>query len=319
MLRKVVSLENIKRPLLSICIPSFGRVSMLRNTLESIYADLNGVELDDFEVIVSDNDPQMSLQCLSSEFNFPNFHYKSTTCSGFKNSLHALSFGRGSLLKLHNNTMEFKSGSLLKLIQDVRDNIDDMPLIFYTNGLKHNHTARRFPTFDAFIGELSYFSSWSNGFCVWNDDFTFDVTHEVDEFFPQTSILLSQYLKSGFIVSDFPYFKMQSVKGKGGYNVFEVFCEHYIGLLESASSDNKITLKTLNRVRRDMLFVFFPLNFFKTKIIRIERYATDSLKDSLDSRYPWYGYYIVIILGSFFLPYYLFDSVKRFLLNFGSK
>ena len=41
---------------LSICIPTYQRIEITRNTIKSIYADLDGVSFDEFEVILSDND-----------------------------------------------------------------------------------------------------------------------------------------------------------------------------------------------------------------------------------------------------------------------
>ena len=39
---------------LSICIPTFQRIDITRKTITSIYSDLEGVNIDEFEVIVSD-------------------------------------------------------------------------------------------------------------------------------------------------------------------------------------------------------------------------------------------------------------------------
>ena len=47
-------------PILSICIPTFKRIDITRKAIASIYANLDGVQLNDFEVIVSDNDPEKS-------------------------------------------------------------------------------------------------------------------------------------------------------------------------------------------------------------------------------------------------------------------
>ena len=42
-------------PLLSICIPAFGRREQLRNTIISIYKGLDSVEISDFEVVVTED------------------------------------------------------------------------------------------------------------------------------------------------------------------------------------------------------------------------------------------------------------------------
>ena len=71
---------------LYICIPTYQRIEITRNTIKSIYADLDGVSFDEFEVILSDNDQNESSRIFVEEFPFPNFHYYRTKCEGFLNS-----------------------------------------------------------------------------------------------------------------------------------------------------------------------------------------------------------------------------------------
>lgn len=54
----------MKQPLVSIYIPCNGRVEFVRNTLMSIYESNREVPLDLFEVVISDNDPQQSVNSL---------------------------------------------------------------------------------------------------------------------------------------------------------------------------------------------------------------------------------------------------------------
>ena len=71
---------------LSICIPTYKRIDITRKTIASIYSDLEGVNIREFEVVVSDNDPMQSSKCFIEEFIFPNFKYYATDCEGFLNS-----------------------------------------------------------------------------------------------------------------------------------------------------------------------------------------------------------------------------------------
>ena len=53
-------------PVLSICIPTYNRLDILRNTILSIYADLEDVSMEDFEVVVSDNSKEHTTQPIIS-------------------------------------------------------------------------------------------------------------------------------------------------------------------------------------------------------------------------------------------------------------
>jgi abequosyltransferase len=298
------------KPLLSICIPSYERIELLRNTLNSIYSQIGDVCEEDFEVIVSDNDPEKGLQCLTDDFHYSNFKYYSTDCNGFLNSYYVLTYGTGALLKLHNNTMLWKPGSLKKFIQIIKDNLEKKPLLFFTNGIRQTYATHQFNNFDEFMYDLSYFSSWSNGFCIWKGDLDIHRTNAINEYFPQTSILLTQYYKESFISSDYPFFELQKVSKKGGYNVFKVFGIDYLDLIGTEYSKGHISKKTFGKIKRQILLKFFPLNFFKTKILKVENYDTYGLKENLSKYYPWYSYYILVLLGTFFMPHYLFKFIR---------
>ena len=297
--------------LLSICIPSYGRIEILRNTLSSIYSQIGDVCEDDFEVIVSDNDPNRALQCLTEEFNYSNFNYYATDCEGFLNSYYVLTYATGALIKLHNNTMLWKPGSLKNLLQIIRHNMSEKPLMFFTNGIRQTYATRQFKSFDEFMCDLSYLSSWSNGLFIWKDDFDRNKNIAINEYFPQTSILLTQYYKESFISSDYPFFELQKVSKKGGYNIFKVFGIDYIELIESAYLNGHISKKTFDRIKSKILLNFLPLNFFKTKILKVETYETSGLKENLRNYYPWYAYYILVTLGFFFMPHYLVKFIRN--------
>ena len=280
----------------------------MRKTLKSIYSHDNLKRLEEFEVIVSDNDPEKKLQVLISGFRYSNFHYKTSSCAGFENSLFALSYGSGHLLKLHNNTMIFEDGVITEMIHFVSNNLNSKPLIFYSNGNLRKFSERKIKSFDMFIKELSFYSSWSNGFTIWKDDFNEKLM--VDEYFPQVSLLFDQYNKKSFYICDKKYFKGQRVKNKGGYNIFEVFCFNYFSLLRSGVKNKRFSEEAVIAIKKEMLLEFFPRTFFKNRILRIENFQTQGLKTALDSIYPWYGYYFVVIFGTLYFFTYSIEKVK---------
>ncbi|RZL40862.1 MAG: glycosyltransferase, partial [Pedobacter sp.] len=244
-----------QKPFLSFCIPTYDRLEILHSTIESIYADLDGVELDEFEVIVSDNKPDQSAKKVIEKFSHKNLFYFSTDSSGFLNSFNSLKCGNGQFLKLHNNYTKLRRGTLRKMIGDVKENAAAKGLIFYTDGLNQNGEIKKFSTFDAFMHDLTYFSSWSSGFGIWRDDFSkiFD-SIKIDEFFPQTSLLLSQSKKNNYIINDRPIFDNQKIPKKGGYNIFKVFSVDYVSLIEKSYLTGDITKDTFRKIKLNLLY-----------------------------------------------------------------
>ena len=156
----------------SICIPCFKRIEQVRCTLKSIFVDNADVALDDYEVVITDNDPKCEVKSVVEEFSlYPNLRYIPTDCEGFMNSYYALKKGRGELLKLHNSQNKIRSGLLKEIVKQVRDNLGSKPLIFHTNGLLYRNKIDVYHDFDSFMRALSYWSSWSGGMTIWKDDF----------------------------------------------------------------------------------------------------------------------------------------------------
>lgn len=232
-------------PILSICIPTYNRLDILRNTISSIYSDLDGVSLDDFEVVVSDNSKEHTTQPVIEEFKYENLHYYPTDCEGFRNSFFALSYGKGDYLKLNNNYTMFRKGSLRILIEQLKSLKHNKCQVIYTNGLRKIKDVAYYDTFDSYMSGLSYFCSWSAGYGMWREDFERVKNNvEIDKYFPQTSLLLSQSYKHDFAIDDRSLFEDQHVPKKGGYNIFKVFSVDFLNLIHGAYDYGTISEKT---------------------------------------------------------------------------
>jgi hypothetical protein len=292
-------------PLISICIPANGRIEYLRNTLNSIYSDENLLECNstDFEVIVSDNNPDKTLNLLLQEFNYINFKYFYTECEGFMNSYYAMTYAEGIFIKLHNSQEIFNAGALGILIDTVKRNRAIKPMLFFTAGLLKKGFVTSYDNFDAFNYNLSYFSSWSNGFSIWKEDFD-AITSSVDlnMLFPHSSLFFTQYNKRVFTINDQLLFTTQFVKKRGGHNKFHAFSVEYPSLIEIACNNGYIKIQTKRKIFKDILYNYLPTLFFNVKVLKRERFSSEGFKRDIQVYFPRGSYWLVFCL-SFFAPF----------------
>lgn len=275
-----------KFPLVSICIPCFGRVKYVRNTLNSIYQDNADVGLDEYEVVISDNDPAGAVGVLVEEFKpYDNLHYFHTECEGFINSYYSLTYGKGGYLLLHNSQELFKKGSLRYIIDLVKNNRGKY--LFFSSGFLLNGSCREYADFDSFMQNVSFWSSWSNAFGIWRSDF--DIAKgstSLNKLFPHTSLFLTQHFHKSYVICDAPLFETQFVKGRSGHNKFHAFTYEYPSLIDGAYIKGHITKATRNKILRDILYDYLPLLYFNVKIARRESWSATGFKEDIKVFFP---------------------------------
>lgn len=291
------------KPLLSICIPTYNRLEILRKSLESIYNQATDEIMPLFEVVISDNSKNHECKQLEEVFGgYQNFHYHITECEGFLNSYHALTYGTGEYLKLHNNYTILMEGTLAHMIELVRENVEKKPYLFFSDGYRLKGKLLKANSFNQFMKDVSYFSSWSSGFGIWKNDFDRVKNKvDIDKYYPQTSFLISQSYKDSFILDDFNLFINQNVPGKGGYNIFRVFSVDYINLIKGAFEQGNITKDCYEYIRKSMLYKFLAVRFFKTVIARMDNFEHTGIKESILVNYSRSEYYKFVI-SSFWGP-----------------
>ena len=244
------------QPLVSICIPTYGRVEILKNTLNSIFSQ--NVDPEIFEVCISDNSPTDETQELLDSFFSSNYNikYSKSTCEGYYNSIESLKLGCGKYLKLHNNYSKFKENSFQEFINSVLRYETEKPVLFFSFGAINNSSEqKKFSTFDSFLNEISYFSTWSTSFGIWKEDFDalMSKNFDFDKMFPHTSLLFALWDKKDFVVDNALYFDNQDVGKKGGYNLPETFGTRYLGMCHNLLADGKIGEQTYQKIKNGIL------------------------------------------------------------------
>lgn len=286
------------KPILSICIPTYNRLDILRNTISSIYSDLDGVSLDDFEVVVSDNSKEHTTQPVIGEFKYKNLHYYPTECEGFRNSFFALSYGKGDYLKLNNNYTMFKKGTLRTMLAQIKSQYSTRSQIIYTNGLRGFKKVMCYDNFDGYLAALSYFSSWSAGYGMWKEDFdAIRDNVELDKYFPQTSLLFTQTHKQMYVLDDRQLFKDQHVSKKGGYDIFKVFSIDYLNLINNAVVERKISKDTFQIIKKELLYKYLSVRYFKTIIARLDNFEHENVQENILTYYSKQQYYTMLFVA----------------------
>ena len=243
-----------QQPLLSICIPTYKRAYLVDQLLQSIYRQNCDRTL--FEVCITDNsDTDETQKLICDKYQcYENLHYKRVLCKGFMNSIEALKYGNGIFIKLQNDYSLFREGSLQKLINQVKANLGEKPLTFYT--LRGKAPNRNYTSFDDFMQAINYLSTWSTSFAVWKEDLDriLKTGIEPNAMYPHTTILFCEHFKKSFLVDDTLYFENVDPKKKGGYNLVDNFVRIYLTMVRADLLEvGLISRKTYKVIEREII------------------------------------------------------------------
>lgn len=274
---------------LSICIPTNGRIEIVRQTLDSIYKECK-VDFADFEVVLSDNSNNDELLLLLEKYKqFPNIIYSKTNSEGFLNSINALTMGKGQFLKLHNNYTMFTSDGLEKFVSFIKQEYIIKPVVFFKNSGKNG--IRNYDSFDLFCSDLSFWNSWSTGFSIWKTDFDNIIKNNLNSMFPHTSLLLLQYSKEKFLINDEIYFTNQDVPKKGGYNLFRVFAVTYLEMMEEQKINGNLSFKSFEKIKKNLFYDFLINWYCNTKLFKNEyTFDLEGIEKSMSVYYGTKGF-----------------------------
>ena len=110
---------------------------------------------------------------------------------------------------------------------------------------------------------LSYWSSWSNGFNIWKSEFDkIDKNLKLNKLFPHTSLFLTQHQAKLFCINDNLLFDVQRIPKRGGHNKFEAFTIEYPSLLDECCKKGHISTKCKKHILFGIMVQFLPSLLF---------------------------------------------------------
>lgn len=275
-----------KRPLLSICLPTNGAVQWVIPTLRSVYEQ--GVDLSLFEVVITDNGEDSQLEEALIEFNYSNLRYIKTQDEGFLNLVTCLQMGNGLFCKMLNHRMVLLPGKLQKMIDLVNKYKEDKPVLYFLNGNgKLPHTTECY-NIDEFVYSMNVWVSWSAGIGFWDIDKSKLSSIELNEMFPNASLLFEHRLDSKYIIWNDIYGEMQDDSGKGGYDLFHTFGVVLNDLLFDLCKKKRITNTTFKYVKRKIL-IFIQGQYLREVLQSKESNHTFIIRNIRKSISIYYG------------------------------
>lgn len=243
-----------KQPLISLCIPSSGRVRFLEKTLDSIYAQKTDSSF--FEVCISDNsDNSETKELLESKYsNKDNLVYKKSSEHSYLNLIDALKMGSGTYLKLLNDYTSFKDIQTLNNMIHFVSQYKDTNVILFFKSQKKDCEIVECNDFNSFLKSVSYINTSAPCFGIYRNEFM-KITESgipVNKWFPHVSLLYNQDA-SHFVVVDKTLYETPRIKKKGGYNLPMVFGKEYIQMNEKLLKAGRIKQDTFDFLRLETL------------------------------------------------------------------
>lgn len=276
-------------PYLSLCIPTNGILEWVIPVLESIYSQ--HCDEKEYEIIITDNGTNLEFKKIMDEYasKHHNFIYKKTDAVMFLNQIEAFKLANGDLIKFINHRMPLLKNSLKYFINFVKEHLAEKPIVYFSNGmLKSKQATRLFNSFDDYVRNLSYWSSWSAGTAIWKKDFEkLDLSQGTNYLFPHTDIVFFEKNANQYLIDDtvLLYELPADTTKKGSYDIFNAFLVEYPHILEGLYVNKNISLATFEYIKRKNSY--FVAELYLHYVLRGEScsYNLDGYQQSVNRYY----------------------------------
>jgi glycosyltransferase involved in cell wall biosynthesis len=254
-----------KKPLLSICIPTYNRAEYLDKCIASIVSQKE-FNSEDVELVISDNASDDNTEEVVKKYKnqYKNIFYsKNKENLADKNFPIVIGNAHGVFRKLCNDTLIFSSNSIYYMLETINKNIDKKPVLFFMSGFNGRMQEEYYiiNSFDSFVRVVSYWATYIACFGIWEDDFD-----KLEDKFEgcslqlwHTKVLFENIArKKESLIDNRQFFSVQTLQKKDlSYGLFEVFYKNYIGLCHKYLITQILSKSTFEHLREQLLFFFF--------------------------------------------------------------
>lgn len=303
-----------KKPLLSICIPTYNRADVLKKCLDSII--YSPVFSDDIEVIISDNNSNDNTCYTIYEYTqtYSNVkYYRNPTNIGFDNFINVLELATGKFRKLHNDYSIFTSQGLLQIYNIVKLHEKTEPIILFGNWGNNVINYNYFTDLDALIdyGRITF--GWIGLYGFWENDFLQlqNKKAKKETLFMQLDWFLRIFMrKKKCYFYFFNYVERGDFREpQGGYDFFTTHITKYLSIFREYYNSNYLSKITWDKLN---FYVFcYMLNWIDKLFI-----LNSKNKFSYDKTLPFHLMFKTFGKYFWFYPHvlkYIFHALKLYI------
>jgi glycosyltransferase involved in cell wall biosynthesis len=254
-----------RKILVSICIPTYNRSAILKDTMERIVSD--PAFDDEVEIIISDNNSTDGTGDMVKEFTkrFSNIHYYHNETNILdRNFQTVLGYAKGDYLKLQNDYIYFSKGGLTLMKEEIRKYQSTRQSVFFIRKvrkglMKYDRIVCK--SLDEYILTVSYYSTWLSSFGCWREDF--ETLTEKDRYF-YTSLqqvdwtyrIISSQKETIIITQNIFETTKLPLGPRGGYNYFGVHVGKYYEIMLDFIKNGAISKSVYNCDRKYTLWMY---------------------------------------------------------------
>ena len=292
----------MRRPLLSICIPTYNRSAYLRRSIESLICQPEFLD-GRVEIVVSDNASQDDTGSVVKVYcdRFDNVsYYRNSENVRDQNYPLALSRGHGVLRRVCNDTLLFLPGSLGGMCRVIESCLRDRPFVCWANGDAIDKRDVVEMDFRGYFRDISFYMTSIGCFSIWDEECA-----DLQKDTAGCELLLWQgrkglelaSRKNAVLVSNARYTDTQVVEKKNiSYGLYHVFCENFFSLVKPYVENRSLSQEDFAFLEEDILFRFFLYWCARWELRDkgLEYSKTENLKKSIRGYYkekPYWGRY----------------------------
>lgn len=242
-LELIEKIRDNKRPLISICIPTYNRAKCLDKCLLSIFSQIGNDKR--FEIVISDNDSPDNTKEVVDKYKlfYKNINYwKNEKNIVQENFVKVMDGATGRYILLHGDDDYFQPGSLMELLNIVQNNMDNSA--FFINVLNDNKKVIKVDGLNEFVSHICGTSSIFISCIMIKKEYYDEVENKnyyIEQGMNQTYILfevISKYSKI-CIINNAMFFYENSLDGN--YSWPQIFIDYYFSLLKEYIDKNKLS------------------------------------------------------------------------------
>lgn len=309
-----------KTPLLSVCIPTFNRASILDRSLEVLTH--NSSFNDNIEVIIVDNcstDETPSIIKKYTEKHKNIVAYRNSKNIQENSFVRVLSYATGEYLKICNDYTILDENCLSYIIDKINKHKEDKTPLFFLNGratpLQEEIQCKNL---DEYIMSASIFVTYLPFFGVWRDQWKKIINkHQYCQTkLPQDAWTYQIIINYGkCIIYNQEILKMVPEKHLGirrGYNWFEIFFDNYFKILSDYQNLGYISPKTIKKEKKKV-FIHFKPQLEMTFFIRYNKYWAFDTTGTLKRIWHHYKKEPIFYLGLIYSPISFLHTLYKYL------